>query len=89
MELQKTPWSIVLSMNLRNMENIEKSMPLRKLLTGSLGNKKKEALDLIVLLIMILWIRLCCRNTMPSMVIMEKSKGFVETGNAGSPTFLK
>ena len=42
MELQKTPWSIILNMNLRNMENIEKCMPLRKLLTGSLGKERRK-----------------------------------------------
>ena len=48
-ELQKTPWSIILKITLRNLENIEKSKSLRKLLTGSLGKKKKRGFRFVSL----------------------------------------
>ena len=48
-ELQKTPWSIILKITLRNLENIEKSKSLRKLLTGSLGKEKKRGFRFVSL----------------------------------------
>ncbi|KAM7325295.1 hypothetical protein ACRRTK_015548 [Alexandromys fortis] len=43
---------------------------LKLLLIGSL--ERKEALDLLLLMTMILWIKLYCKNTTPSMAIMQK-----------------
>lgn len=43
---------------------------MKLLLIGSL--ERKEALDLLLLMTMILWIKLYCKNTTPSMVIMQK-----------------
>lgn len=71
--------------HLRNYaSNMEKVVPFEIITDRQSG--KKRGIGFIILMIMILWIKLYCGNTIPSSMVRSK-KVFVQTRNAENPKF--